>query len=192
MTQKSLARQARDAQQAEAKKTLKAQKDALKKNNCWDDLNDLHATAASVFIRYAQLGTYMKNQALMECVTDPKIVGQRIAIMTRDLQNLKAELAKIHATHSGKNGGPIGGDMDTQAADLVNSLEIYQHYQMWMEKHDAVVLPVYTEIMAALTQAEQKLKTVVSAVTGESMEEINGMIKQNAGIANPSDVAAIA
>ena len=182
MTKKSLARMKRD----DAKKQLQEQEQNLKKNRCWDELLDLHAQCASTFHRYAELGKYMKNKELMACVPDVKGVTERIMIITRDLQGLKEELNQIFGHHSGKSGGPIGDNLDTRAQNLMECFEIYQHYMMWTEKHDGTVLPVYNELMAAIMVGEQRLKTVVSTVTGETMDQVDAAI-QNAQI----DVTAL-
>lgn len=164
MTKKSDARLMRDAKEKEAKIMAKQQGEALNNNNCWDELNDLSAQCTLLLAQYATVGEVLKNKALLNCVSDVVGLTQRLRIMKSDILTMNDELIKIVSNHRERNGGPSGESMDAKALDLMNCAEIYQLYMLWTERHDGVIKPVYSEILAIVNDAENRLKRIADVV----------------------------
>lgn len=170
MTKKSAGRLLKDAQEDGKKARTLAQTTELKNNKCWDELHGLYASCGSVFVQYGELGKLMQNKELMACVEDIKGLTNRTLIFTNDLQMMKGELLAIYGHHKNRHGGPVGDTDDVKAIDLMSSIEIYQHYQMWLQKHNGVCVPTLNEISAQMTQAERRYNAVINAITTETQE----------------------
>lgn len=141
MTKKSLARLARDA---EKKRT----QDQLKKNNCWDDLNNIYQECCNLLGAHTHLAGLAQNKEVIAKVGDKETLTRNLRMLAQDLGNLKSELLQIRATHEGKTGGSNDPDV------VFSTIEVFERYNLFMERHEAVVMPTVYHILEQFKQAE--------------------------------------
>jgi hypothetical protein len=155
MTKKSDARLARDAAEARTKKDLKD-------NKCWDDLNTINASCAALLLSHNHLSQYSNSKDLIACVVDKESLKQNLRLLASDLRKMTSELAELEAQHSGKTGGSQDPD------EIVGTYEIYERYNLFMERHQAVVMPTAMHITDLFTEAEKRLKGALEIATAET------------------------
>ena len=145
MTKKSMARQQRDA--------LKKDQEELLKNNNWDELNSIYANACGLLASHAKIGDVLRDQKLLALIEDRTLLAQNIQILTKDLKTMQEELRLIHETHKDKTGS---ADIDT----IMLSLEIFEKYNLFMMRVDAVLRPTMLHIVEQTHAAEVKLAEI--------------------------------
>lgn len=159
MTKKSAGRLARDA--AEGR-----QKDQLANNHCWDDLNDIHESCVRLLSEHTHLAGYAQNKELINEVQDKETLSTNIRLLASDLQKLNGELGEIHAQHAGKTGGDQDPDV------VFNTIEIYERYNLFMERHQAVVMPTVYHIIEQFTEAEKSLAAKHRAAQEQAVDVV--------------------
>lgn len=142
MTQKSAARKARD----------QANKD-LKSTSCWDDVNTISARCTELLNSSAMLEPLMQDARLMSHVAEPATLAKNVRILATDLGTLHKELQGLKQLHVGKTGTAA----DPQ--ELVHSIQVFEQYMMFVERHDALVMPTANHIAEQLETARQKMLT---------------------------------
>lgn len=158
MTKKSHARLQRDAEakkNGEGKISMQQRVGKNAKinplNNCWDDLNTIYESCAQLIFQHVHLASYLRNQPLMcEVVNRDQLVAN-IQLLSNDLGKLRDELTEINNQHNTKSGGSQDPD------EVMFTITIYEQYQLFMQRHDAVVMPTVYHIVEQLDQAEKKL-----------------------------------
>lgn len=157
MTQKSHARLMRDAAEARSKQDLKD-------NKCWDDLNKIHNDCAMLLLSHVHLSQYSQSKDLIACVVDKEMLAQNIKLLASDLTKLTGELAEIHTQHLGKTGGSQDAD------EVFGTIEIYERYNLFTERHNAVVMPTANHIVEQFREAELRLKGALEIATAQAGE----------------------
>lgn len=140
MTKKSASRQMRD----------KMKKD-LKDNKCWDDLNNMYFSMLQLISQHANISLLAQRKDIIAMVDDKETLTINIKSLANDLRTMNDDLSKIKAMHEGKSGGSQDPD------EVFNSITIYEHYRLFMERHDAVIMPTALYIIEQFDQAERKL-----------------------------------
>ena len=165
MTKKSLSRIARDAEKArqeqDAKKLAKAQK-ALEGNTCWDDLNAIMNNCKQMLLTHANLGVELNRKDVLAELTDPKLVVQLINSLKNDLVQLTSELKEISKQHEDKIGGTDEPNV------IIETIHIHEQYHLFMERHQAVVMPTVFQILENIQEAENKLIAKQAAAQREA------------------------
>lgn len=121
----------------------------------WDDLNAHHAKLLLVFAGYGFMARSMKDDRLLSFVRNRRAFIDLCQLLKRDLDLLKAELAQIYAMHAGRTGERSkgrAGDME-----MIAILEVHEHYQMWLMKHDSVCERTSAQIRAMIHDAESDM-----------------------------------
>jgi hypothetical protein len=142
-----------DKLDAEEKRLVKEMKN--KPDTCWDDLNDIHDKFARVFQGYAFMAKAMNDKEMLAYVVDKKTFSDNVRLLHHDLKNLRAEFDQIYAMHKGRTGGKakgIAGDKE-----LIAALEVNEHYQVWIVKHDQICERTSAQIRAAIHEAEARM-----------------------------------
>lgn len=150
MTKKSLARLERDAKQ-------KAEKEQLKNNTCWDDLVAINHQCTQLLRSHITTAQMANNQDLVRMVVDKPTLAANIRLLASDLRTMQDELNKIGALHMDKTGGSQDPDV------VMTTIEIFEAYNYWMAKHDAVLLPTVQHMLEQFDKAEQRLQVVNQA-----------------------------
>lgn len=153
MTKKSQARLARDAERRHQTPTLKQlddvhKKGGIAKNTGWDDLVALHADCFRLLNSHGDIGAYARNPNLMRHIEDQALLASNIAQLASDIKKLASELKEIGAQHTGKTGGTTTPD------ELIQNITIYEQYNLFMERHGAVVMPTVLHIVEQFERAE--------------------------------------
>ena len=151
MTKKSYARLTRDAAKARAEASLKD-------NRCWDDLNDIKDSCTQLLLSHGHIAQYSTNQVLIAAVKDKETLTQNIRLLGSDLNQMKIELGQIAATHEGRSGGSQDPD------EIVGTYEVYERYNLFMERHQAVVMPTALHITEQFGEAEKRLKGALDII----------------------------
>jgi hypothetical protein len=158
MTKKSLARRKRDAAKAQQAKgeQFRAQarahaKEQLQDNTCWDELNEIRQKCGQMLAGHVLLAQTFHNKELLACVDDQQTLSQLIQQLTRDLQSMNAELGEIASQHAGKTGGTDDPDV------VISTIAIFEQYNLFMERHQQVVIPTAMHISEFIDQAGLKL-----------------------------------
>lgn len=144
MTKKSIARIARDAEKARTG-------DQIKDNSCWDDLNAVYQGCSQVLHRHCQLSNISSNKELIAEVKDMPTLISNLRMLGADLTKMNLELKEIHDQHVGKSGSTQDPD------EVMLSINIFEQYNLFMERHDAVVMPTAHHIVEQINQAEHAL-----------------------------------
>lgn len=184
MTKKSLARQARDAEKKKQAKGMREFNDSVKDNKSWDELEGIYQSAVELLHSHTNLAGFATNKDLLSQVTDKPTLVANMQQLTGDLNVLSEELKQIHARHEGKAGGAKTPN------DFLAAVEIFELYNLFMEKHQAVVIPTAMYITEQLEQAENKLAQLAAtsadgtvAIEVEDSEQASLVEKSNAAIA---------
>ena len=152
MTKKSVGRMQRDAEKKlTTEKGVSAASDIQSNNTCWDDLNSMYSSMCQLLCSHTALSEFTNNAELMSAVINKELLISNINILSNDLNSMNIELINIHDMHKNMSGGTKDPDM------LMYSIGIFEHYNLFMEKHDAVILPTAYSIIAQLDEAEKLL-----------------------------------
>ena len=145
MTKKSANRLARD----------KIKKD-LHDNQCWDDLNNMYTNMLQLISQHANISTLAQRKDIIACVENKETLIMNIRALSNDLRTMNEDLVKIKALHEGKTGGSQDPD------EVFSSINIFEHYRLFMERHDAVIMPTALHIIEQFDQAERKLHNLIN------------------------------
>lgn len=128
------------------------------KDACWDELHEMYANCASLFGKYRDFGRYLKDSEVKHFIVEPQLFEEKYAIMVGDLQKLHTELLGIYNAHKSKTGGVYTIEDANKRSDAqMETLNISQHYAMWLERHDGIVTPLFNELSSMVTVAEQNM-----------------------------------
>ena len=144
MTKKSSARLMRDAEQ-------KQSKDYMRVNKCWDELNEMYVQMTQLLGQHSALAVFGSNVELVAMVADKETLSTNFGILANDLTTMNSELTQIHNQHANMTGGAIDPNV------LMQTISIFEQYNLFMERHDAVVMPTVYHIIEQLDRAERKL-----------------------------------
>jgi len=144
MTKKSSARLARDAMEKKKERS----KIELKDNNCWGDLNDIYQKNGQMLMAHTALASVAQDKELLECIPDKATIVDLIRGLARDTVQLSVELKEIYSNHADKTGG------SQDANEVMRSIQIAEHYNLWVERYSAVIMPTVYQITEQLGQAE--------------------------------------
>lgn len=142
MTKKSASRLARD-------KMKKDHQEHLENNTIWDDLNGTYNACAQALGQHTATALLLKRQEVFPYLKDLGATVANIQAVTRDLAQLSNELKEIYAQHQGKTGGSDDPD------DVVGSIRIFEQYHLFLQRHDAVIMPAVHHILEDFGQAEE-------------------------------------
>lgn len=160
MTQKSYARKLRDAQEKQAELQKKADEARRQEaiamirrgdNTCWDDLRAIHSDCQALLMQHVNIGRELNDKELLACVDDHKALVVKINSLAADLRQLNGELKEIFAQHEDKNGGVDDPDV------LMVTYKIFEQYNLFQERHQAVVMPTVHHILEQINAGEQRL-----------------------------------
>lgn len=141
MTKKSASRILRDARKQDAERRLKD-------NTIWDDLNGTYNGCAQALGQHAGIAVMLSRKEVFPFLKDPVTLSENIRSLTGDLQAMNAELKEIHAQHAGKKGGSQNPD------EVIHSIQIFEQYHLFLERHNAVIMPIAMHILEEFGQAE--------------------------------------
>jgi len=178
MTMKSAARLARDQEEKNLKKGTNSEnitfkkhpmpavnkfantKNHLKDNACWDELNSMYSSMCQLLGSHSALSEFAKDPILTSAVVDKELMITNLNILARDLQNMSTELSEISALHRNRTGGTRDPDQ------LMKTISIFEMYNLFMERHDAVVMPTAYDLVGQFNEAEQLLLKAQKAKEG--------------------------
>ncbi len=163
MTKKSASRLARDRAKKE-----------LKDNTCWDDLNAIYNDCARLLISHSAISAYAKDTDLHRYLPNAALTISNLKSLAKDLRQLNEELAGIRGEHEGKSGGSDDPD------EVMSTFSIFEKYNLFTERHNAVVLPTAYQIIEEFKQAEQRRAQANAPTAAE--------LAQSAGETGPIDV----
>lgn len=173
MTKKSFARQARDAQGAPSMLAQRrVQREQLKNNTCWDDLQATHAQCYALLQGHVTHAQLANNPDLMAMI--PKEEHGTLATLIRtlagDLGTMNRELNEIAAQHAGKTGGSNDPD------EVTMTIAIFQNYTFWMEKHGAVLMPTVQHMLEIFDKAERRIQIANDAAAQAEADAQAGIV----------------
>lgn len=142
MTKKSLNRQMRDKQKVDEAANFD-------NNQCWDDLNAIYNDSARMLHQHSSITGFLRNTELMKHVTDISLLSRLGKQLAADLSYTNEELAALHALHKDKTGS--AEEMEI----LLQCLEIYQRYVVFIDKHKLVLEPTFLRMVELIQEAER-------------------------------------
>lgn len=151
----------RDAQHAT--KTQQRSDAYLENNNCWDELQGVYNNCKALLFQYVTLLQHAGDPSLRPFFTAAlaQAAARLIRIVSADLSQLSGELNKIAAQHEGKTGG--AKTMEEMAA----SLQFWEQYQLFIERHSGVVSPSVNELLEVINQVEAMRDAKVREVSAQ-------------------------
>lgn len=165
MTRKSSARVARDMAAKQAEDQNKMEKkiaNDLKGNTCWDDLNNMYSSMIQLLGQHTHLYQFAADKDIIAAVDDKTTLANNIRILANDLKVLNTELTAIHESHKDKVGGSTDPD------EVIGTIQIFEQYNLFMERHEAVIMPIAYHIIEQFDKAEKKLVAVREQLNAES------------------------
>lgn len=174
MTKKSSARLAKDAQ----KKRIENE---LKDNRCFDDINELKEKCTGLLLAHGALAEQVKDIELLSYAKDRQSLNDNLSMLSRDLLTMSAELNQISVQHSGKSGGSSDPD------ELYRTIAIAEQYGLFMERHEANIMPTVTHLIEQINQAENR-RNGAFAIIAE--QDVAKAAAEN-GITDPSVISDV-
>lgn len=150
MTRKSTGRIERDI------KLQKAQ-EALENNTCWDDLNIVSADANLLMQKHLIITGMMRNKELCAFLPNARSVVDNGKLLAKDVTALSEDLLKLQALHVDKTGGSDDPDV------IMHTIAIYEQYQLFLERHAAIIMPTIGALLEQFHIAEERLNVAVQA-----------------------------
>jgi hypothetical protein len=117
-------------------------------NTCWDDLVGVYQQMSGMLLRHTDISLVLNDAELMTFVEEKDTFKTNVKQFASDLRQLSDELQKLRALHAGK----VGGSDDPE--EVLHSIHIFEQYNLWMTKHDGVLMPTVYHILEATNQAE--------------------------------------
>lgn len=119
--------------------------------SCWDECEEFYQKCASVLRAHLELVRVLNNPELLAYVTDHPGLRANMRIMGTDLPVISRELADLHNLHKDKKGGSSNPD------EVMHSIDIFQQYMLWVQKHEAVIMPVAAHLTEQVQRAELRM-----------------------------------
>ena len=142
MTKKSAARLIRDSDN-------KKNGNILKNNACWDELEGMYNSMCHLLVSHSALSELAKNEVLNSYVVDKDMLSTNLNILSNDLTKMNDDLTQLHNMHAGRTGGTKDPNI------LMDTIVIFEKYNLFMEMHDAVVMPTAYQLISQFNQAEE-------------------------------------
>jgi hypothetical protein len=130
MTKKSLGRRMRDEEAARQKAG-----ETAKPNTCWDDLNAIYSSCVALLRSHAQVRELAQRKDLIACISDHRTLITNLQQLAGDIGEMNKELQELHEQHANKSGG------DTDPNEVLRTIQIFEQYNLFMQRHEAVVMP---------------------------------------------------
>jgi hypothetical protein len=116
-------------------------------DNIWDALNQTYEAMHRCNSSPSLLLESLRDQALIEKVSDKKTLHSHAAVLARDVEEYTNRLATIHRNHANRTGSSANIDEQLQA------IQIHERYIQWSESYSAVVLPNVAAVVEILQDA---------------------------------------
>lgn len=170
MTKKSAARQERDAikkvqekQQAgvalnETEQAVEELSKFYEVNTSWDDLNELYQKSAEQLAgSFDQLIQLYKTPGLLNFLEQEEYKETKIMFngIMKDFEQLSEVLKAIHDRHKDYTGGA------KTAEDFAFSIEIFEAYNNYTVRYDALITPIFNTIVERAGTALAKIDQAV-------------------------------
>lgn len=166
MTKKSAARQQRDLE----KKLREQNKEEALQKPVWTEVACIYNQCIALMATNSQIHTVISNGKLTPHFRDHKQLIQNIQILSRDLTQVKNELAEINAQHQDKIGSPV--DVD----DYAFAMHVGEQYAAWMERYEGVIMPTVRFINEQVYEAELSLKNADPETSKVFVKEVSEKI----------------
>jgi hypothetical protein len=140
MTKKSLGRQDRDARAAGLKNEMDG-------NQNWTELRNQYFRQVGALAQLAKMGEVLNNRELLECVPHLDNLTTNLHILKRDIEVFHRDLQAIYASHSTMSG-PATVD------NIMDSYKYAEAYHGWMMRYEAVLVPLFQNILEQTSQGE--------------------------------------
>lgn len=150
MTRKSQARVERDIKEQKAQ-------EALRNNTCWDDLNVISADAVMLMQKHVMIAGLLRNKDLNGFLPNVESVVANAKLLDKDVKALTADLEGLKALHADKTGGTDDPDV------VMHTIGIFEQYQLFLERHEQIIMPTVSAILEQYNQAETRLNVAIEA-----------------------------
>ncbi len=163
MTQKSLARRQRDAlakDKAPDDDPLHVLDELYKNNTSWDELKELYMVNAKQLAgTYDALIQLYKTPGLIKYLENSEHKQTMILFngIRRDFDQLSKDLINIYSTHKDYSGGVKNDE------ELARSIGVFENYNNYVVRYDALIRPIYDELVMKAGVAIEKINTIVQA-----------------------------
>lgn len=147
MTQKSHARQMRDAQ----KKAAAAELKGMQSDNTpiWDEIKSIHNNFVRLLNSNVVYVNYLnENKHLQPFFKEPGLVANYINILGRDHNEFVSRLNKIHEAHQDKSGDA------KEHNDISLAIGLGNEYDLFGQQFAAVINPTIAHLTAYVKEAE--------------------------------------
>lgn len=129
--------------------------EVLKKNTCWDDLHTIHGDCLVLMSKHLIIAGYLRNKALNNFLIEPGRVASNAKLLAKDSAVLKGDLEDLLKLIGGRTGGSSDPD------EVMESFVIYEKFQLWMQRHEAVLVPTIDAILEQYAIAEATMNAAV-------------------------------
>jgi len=159
MTKKSYNRQMRDE--------LKARQDdataELANNTSWDELRNIYGQCCSLLKNAVDASQLMKRQDIFDACTRLDEALGLISALKNDLPAMLEEVNAIWAIHSARSGR-------AEVEDILLTFEIYEKYQLWIERYNAIIVPTMGHLLEITNEAEVAIIAKNQEITAAPVE----------------------
>lgn len=158
------------------------------KNTCWDDLTAVYRECTSLLFQHTMVSQLLGDKDLLSYLSDPITFNLNVKQFAADLGQMNVELQALYALHNTKVGGTEDRD------ELMHSINLYEQYRLWMERHDAVVKPVVMQILEQ-TNAAELARNAANAQAAQGMLDSTSEIppeELNSGVIDVNTITDVA
>ena len=107
----------------------------------WDDLHNIYIQCRALSVTPAQVLPLMKNPEYMAKIQDSQELLRIAKLLAEQVPFYNEILNKIHQGHANKRGST------QDANELMECLEVGEHYQQWMNEYQTYVMPNVEQIL---------------------------------------------
>lgn len=113
----------------------------------WDTLAGLSASAGQLLHLPSILIPFLRDEKAMESVTDKGHLKSLMKLIEQDVRQFSRSYDQLRQRHSHRSGA------ETDANDLMDSIQVYQDYVEWSASFQELVMPNVIELLEVLRAA---------------------------------------
>jgi hypothetical protein len=122
----------------------------------------------------------VKDVELLSYAKDRQSLNDNLSMLSRDLLTMFGELTQISAQHNNQTGGTSDPD------ELYRTIAIAEQYGLFMERHEANIMPTVIHLIEQINQAENRRNGALAIIA-----EQDAQAKAAESITDPSVVSDV-
>lgn len=166
--------------------------DYFENNNAWNEVNGIYVACIDLLKTSLALTPLLRERDLLTLVKDKQLLTRNVKAITRDTIALSEEVAKIKATHNGKDGGSKSQE------EMMESCMVFSQYVNFMERYDSALMPLIVhaseqlqEALIALEQVNPELAKSLTVNLHNTLNSIQSIVHEVTGGETPVSPSSV-